>query len=195
MLPLSQILRICNINFDCCTDDTQVYIYINPDTISGLAKLGSCLDDIRAWMKENFLQLNSCKTEAMLIGTHKQVSSARNICPTSDGQVIHLSSVISNLEVKFDPSLSFDAHIKHICKTSFFHLRNIAWLKPSLSQPDAEKLVHAFIFSQIDPGNALFGGLSTKSLQRPQLLQKSPARTKKSAHITPILAELGTGQL
>ena len=53
MLLLSQILRVYNINFHCCTDDTQVYIYINPDTISALAKLASCLDDIRAWMKEN----------------------------------------------------------------------------------------------------------------------------------------------
>jgi hypothetical protein len=53
-------------------------------------------------MIENFFQLNSSKTGAMLIETPKQVTSAGNICP-----------VISNLGIKFDPSLSFDAHIKH----------------------------------------------------------------------------------
>jgi hypothetical protein len=57
-------------------------------------------------MKENFLQMNSSKTEVMLIRTPKQVTSAGNICPTIIGQAIHLSSVISILEVKFDPSLS-----------------------------------------------------------------------------------------
>ncbi|KAK6322195.1 hypothetical protein J4Q44_G00069870 [Coregonus suidteri] len=82
-----------------------------------LGQILSCLEDIRAWMKENFLQLNSKKTEAMLIVTPKQVTSAGNICPAINGQASHLSSVISNLGVKFEASLSFDAHIKQICKT------------------------------------------------------------------------------
>lgn len=117
MLPLGQIVRDYNINFHAF--DNQVYINTKPDTISAQAKLSSCLEDIRAWMKDNFLQLNSSKTEALLIGTSKQFTSAANICPTITGQAIHVSSVISNLGVKFDPSLSFDAHIKQICKTRF----------------------------------------------------------------------------
>jgi hypothetical protein len=60
--------------------------------------------------------------------------------------------------------------------------------------PDAEKHIHAFIFSLINYGNALSGVLPAKSLQRLQLIQNSAARvltrTKKSDHITPILAQL-----
>lgn len=56
MLLLGQILRDYNYNFHRYADDTQVYINTKLDTISALSKLGSCLDDIRAWMKENFLQ-------------------------------------------------------------------------------------------------------------------------------------------
>uniref|UniRef100_A0A3P9DJ14 THD domain-containing protein n=1 Tax=Maylandia zebra TaxID=106582 RepID=A0A3P9DJ14_9CICH len=38
--------------------------------------------------------------------------------------------------------MSFKAHIKQICKTAFFHLRNISKIRNILSQSDAEKLVH-----------------------------------------------------
>ena len=60
-----------------------------------------------------------------------------------DGQLIPLSSVVTNLGFKFDSTLSFHAHIEHISKTSFFHLKNISRLKPSLSPDDTKKLVHA----------------------------------------------------
>jgi hypothetical protein len=65
---------------------------------------------------------------------------------------------------------------------------------PSLSQPDADNLIHAFIFSRIDYGNVLFGSLPAKSPQRLQIIQNSAARdltrTKKSDPITLILAQL-----
>ena len=46
-----------------------------------------------------------------------------------------------------DPQLTFDTHIKHLCKTSFYHLKNIAKLRPTLTLADAEKLVNAFVSS------------------------------------------------
>ncbi len=42
------------------------------------------------------------------------------------------------------------AHISHVTKTAFFHLRNKAKLRNMLSVSDAEKLVHAFMTSRLD---------------------------------------------
>lgn len=42
-------------------------------------------------------------------------------------------SPLSDLGVKFDPCLSFENHVTSICKSSFFHFRNISKLRPSLS--------------------------------------------------------------
>ena len=152
------------------------------------------MEDIRSWMSNNYLQLNSSKTEAILIGTPNQLAKAANIGPSIDGQLIPLSAVVTNLGVKFDSTLSFRAHIKHISKTSFFHLKNISRLKPSLSPDDTKKLVNALIFSRIDYGNALLSGIPAKSINCLQLIQNSMARvlsgSRKSAHITPILARL-----
>lgn len=74
---------------------------------------------------------------------------------------------------------------------SFYHLRNISKLRPTLATPDAEKLVHAFISSRLDYCNRLFFGIPGKSIHKLQHIQNSAARVlirvQKHDHITPIL--------
>lgn len=90
--------------------------------------------------------------------------------------------------------LSFEDHIKNVCKVSFFHLRNIARLGSSLSTTDAEKLTHAFISSRLGYCNALFAGISSKVINRLQYVQNSAAgiltKTKKHEHISPVLTSV-----
>ncbi|KAI2657849.1 Protein angel [Labeo rohita] len=150
--------------------------------------------EIWAWMNNNFLQLNSSKTEAILIGSPHQIRTSTINCITFSGQHIPLSPVVTNLGVRFDPHLTFEAHIKRLCKTSFHHLRNIARLRPTLTLRDAEKLVHAFVSSRLDYCNALLIGIPNKSIQKLQHVQNCAARilmrVRKYEHITPILQSL-----
>lgn len=145
-------------------------------------------------MNSNFLQLNPSKTEALLVGTSHQIRSSPISQFTFDGQIITLSSTITNLGVRFDPQLTFTDHVKYICKTSFHHLRNISKLRPLLTLPDAEKLVHAFISSRLDYCNGLLTGISGRNIQKLQYIQNSAARVlmrvRKYEHITPILYSL-----
>ena len=62
---------------------------------------------------------------------------------------------VRNLGVQFDSIFSFEEHIKSICKSSFYHLRNIAKIRKYLSQDTCEILVHAFISSKLDHRNSL----------------------------------------
>lgn len=127
-------------------------------------------------MNHNFLQLNSSKTEVMLVGTPHQVLSAPVHSITFAGKEIPLSTTVINLGVRMDSSLTFDSHVKHLCKNAFFHLRNLAKLRPLLSLSDAEKLVHAFISSRLDYCNALLIGPTSKNIQKLQYVQNSAAR-------------------
>jgi len=57
------------------------------------------------------------------------------------------SQCVKNLGVIFDSELSFIAHIKNVTKTGFYHLKNIARVRPFLSQANTEVLMHVFILS------------------------------------------------
>ena len=55
-------------NYHCYTDDTQIYIVVEPcDNLSDMSmKLMSCLSDIREWMCSNLPKLNQDKTKLMI---------------------------------------------------------------------------------------------------------------------------------
>ncbi|MBN3319116.1 KCNKD protein, partial [Atractosteus spatula] len=124
----------------------------------------SPFSDIKMWMTQNFLHLNCDKTEVMLIGTPHQLRKASPVTLSVDGSVLELQSKLKNLGVIFDSGLTFDPHVQHTVKTSFFHLRNIARLRPMLSLTVAEKLINTFVFSQIDYCSALLAGVPSSPL-------------------------------
>ena len=194
LLPLGHILRNHCMNFHFYADDGQIYIKTQPNPTDTVNSLNNCLKDIQAWMSNSFLQLNGSKTEAILIGTTHQCATAGTLPLSIIDQPIPLSPAVTNLGVIFDCSLSFQAHIKNICRISYFHLRNIARLKPSLSKDDLKTLVNALILSRIDYANALLYGLPAETIRCLQVVMNSCARmltdTRRKDHITPVLAEL-----
>ncbi|XP_072251173.1 uncharacterized protein [Leuresthes tenuis] len=194
MLPLGNIIRQHGINFHCYADDTQLYLSMKPDETYRLVRLQACLKDIKTWMTQNCLLLNSDKTEVVLFGPERFREKLSSYIVTLDGISLASSSTVRNLGVIFDQNLSFDAHIKLVSRTAFFHLRNIAKIRNILSQGDAEKLVHAFVTSRLDYCNSLLLGCPTYSLKSLQLIQNAAARvlmrTNRRDHVSPVLASL-----
>ena len=84
--------------------------------------------------------------------------------------------------------------ISNIVRVSSFHIRNISRIRKYLNQSAAEQIIHAFVTSRLDNGNALFYGLPQNQISRLQHIQNTAARvvtlSRKSCHITPILKEL-----
>uniref|UniRef100_A0A3P9LR34 Reverse transcriptase domain-containing protein n=2 Tax=Oryzias latipes TaxID=8090 RepID=A0A3P9LR34_ORYLA len=189
MLPLGDVIRRHGVDFHSYADDTQLYIAVSPDDLEPVNTLLNCILDIKLWMAENFLQLNQDKTEVLIIGSEDKremiLPHLHNFKP---------SQCVRNLGVLFDSELNFIPHIKNVVKTGFYHLKNIARVRPFLSLASTEVLMHAFIFSRLDYCNALLSGLPKKSLSNLQLLQNSAARvltrTRGREHITPVLKSL-----
>ncbi|XDV33545.1 hypothetical protein PO909_003925 [Leuciscus waleckii] len=194
ILPIGQIIRSHGLNFHCYADDIQLYLTTPSPSDPPPCSLTDCLSDLKLWMQNNFLKLNTDKTEILLIGPKSILSKSPSLTLNIDGSPVHSTPVVKNLGILLDSSLSFDPHIRSLTKTAFFHLRNIARLQPFLSVSDAQILVNSFIMSRLDYCNSLFLGLPAKSLQRLQYIQNSAARllthTRRSAHITPILHQL-----
>ncbi len=140
MLPLGNIIRKHGVSFHCYADDTQLYISSRPGETHQIEKLMECIVDIKNWMTSNFLLLNSEKTEVLIIGPKTPTSNNLEHCLTLDGCSVNSSSSVRNLGVLFNSNLSFDSHVSSICKTAFFHLKNISKLRPMLSMSNAENI-------------------------------------------------------
>ncbi|KAI2647011.1 RNA-directed DNA polymerase from mobile element jockey [Labeo rohita] len=122
LLPLGNNIRKHGIGFHCYADDTQLYISTRPDDTSELSKLTECVKNVKDWMTNNFLLLNSDKTE---------INNTQNLLTYNlqlDGCTV-TSTTVKSLGVILDSNLSFENHISHVTKTAFFHLRNIAKLR------------------------------------------------------------------
>ena len=73
-------------------------------------------------------------------------------------------------------NMSMATHVSSICSSSYFHLRNIARIRPFLSEKVTEQLLHAFITSKLDMGNSLLLGLPEYQISRLQKIQNHAAR-------------------
>ena len=100
------------------------------------------------------LKLNRDKTELLLIGPKHKVNPPIKGIHVA-GEYIEVSNNARNIGEIFDSHVNLEKHTMNTCKTAFYHLRNIVKIRNSLSQDNAETLVHAFFSSKLDFCNAL----------------------------------------
>uniref|UniRef100_A0A8C6TLJ0 Reverse transcriptase domain-containing protein n=1 Tax=Neogobius melanostomus TaxID=47308 RepID=A0A8C6TLJ0_9GOBI len=190
--PLGKtISRFKNVSYHLYADDIQLYFSFKESEMHRLSELMDCLSSVKLWLRENCLQLNSKKTETLIIAPEQKIPSIVNHLGSLGSSV---QSSIRNLGVWFDQSLSLDSHSRHLAKNCFFHLRNFAKLRPILSKSDLELVIHAFISSRLDYCNSLFTCFNKSALNRLQMVQNAAARlltgSSRRSHITPILSSL-----
>ena len=156
--PIGDIVRSYDINFHLYADDSQLYITFSTSSMSQLdnakSTLKACVTEIDMWMLQNSLKMNGDKTETIL------VSSSFRLRPSIDsvsiaGHDVFFSKKARNIGVIFDENISLDHHIASICKSCFFHLRNISKIRKHISVRACETLIHAFISSKLDFCNSL----------------------------------------
>ncbi len=103
-------------------------IFLHGPVKHQIEKMMECLVDIKNCMTNNFLLLNSEKKQVLIIGPKNHTSNNLEHGLTLDCCSLDSSSSVRNLGVLFVSNLSFDSHISSICKTEFFHLKNISKL-------------------------------------------------------------------
>ena len=195
--PIADIINDHGLSYHLYADDTQLYITFKSTSLNDIQqvklRVECCVRDIDEWMIRNYLKLNQDKTDLVVISSRfHPMPDIGHI--TVGSECITPRDSVRNLGVQFDSIFSFEEHIKNICKSSFYHLRNIAKIRKYLSQDTCEILVPAFISSKLDHCNSLLHGLPKYLLARLQAVQNAAARvvtlTPKHVHITPILINL-----
>jgi hypothetical protein len=174
-----------------------VYVSFKPTDVNmknATDSLIRCMADIRRWMDANFLKLNEGKTELIMFGSPQQLRKTSFTGLTIGDASISPSSVVRNLGAYLDSNMTMSAHIGKVCSSAYLQLRNISRIRPFLTQKTTEQMVHAFITSRLDMGNALLYRLPQTQLGRLQRIQISAARlvtrSPRREYITPVLYRL-----
>ena len=102
---------------------------------------------------------------------------------------------VRNLGVIFDANLDFKKHISSICRSSFFQIRQLRQIRPSLDKNSAIILANSLVHSKIDYCNSLLVDLPHASIMRLQRVQNSLARVvcnsiKRQSHSIDLLKTL-----
>ena len=194
--PLSGVISNHSIPHHLYADDSQLYVSFSAgDCTESIRKLNSCLVSVQNWMFSNRLKLNPDKTEFLLIGHKQQRNKYHSLFPTTLMDVeTNPAKSARNLGVIFDHDFNFRSHIGQVCRSCFYHMRDIRRIRRYLSLENAKTLAHAMVTSRLDYCNSLLYGIADKDLKKLQRVQnclarivtKSPPRTRS----VPLLQKL-----
>ena len=149
--PLADLLRKHNVEFHLYAGDTQIYAtftYNNSDEMEETKRvIELCLLDLRNWMTINKLKLNADKTELAVLYSKFHANPDLFSIKVED-QIIHPKESLRNIGAIFDETVSMLPQDNSICKSAFFHLRNISRIRKYLSRTVTERLIHAFVTSK-----------------------------------------------
>ena len=178
---LYDVIHEHDINVGGYADDNQLYISFKPsldgkNEQEAVAKLNECINDVRKWMLQHKLKINDGKTKFIIIRGAKQLSKINGYPITVGSSKIQPVKKVRNLGVIFDDQLSMKDHIIKVCQTGFHQLYRLRQIRKYFDQTTMESLVHSFVTSHIDYGNAMLYGLPDSSINKLQRLQNAAAR-------------------
>ena len=148
MYPIGSILRYHGINYHIYADDTQLYITFDlSDPSTALEKINLCISDIRTWMIKNKLKINDSKTEFLVLTSSFFNQQFKDLKINVGNTHIKPTASARNLEVIFDSHLNLEPHIINVCRSAYFHLKNIGSVRNMLSDEACSQLLFALIIA------------------------------------------------
>ena len=95
------------------------------DVVSARTRVEVCMRELNQWMLLNNLRLNNGKTELLVLYTKHRPKPPLDSITVGDATVEPTSSA-RNIGAIFDDTMSSEEHFNDLCKTAFYHIRNIS---------------------------------------------------------------------
>ena len=141
-----------------------------------MASFELCADlyTVHDWFLCNGLSLNPDKSEEIIMETRVRLRSDVPITSiTVAGSSIPVVSSVKSLGVTLDSTLTFDQHVRNICKSSSYHIRALRHIRKCVNESAAKSIACTMVGARIDYCNALLYGISEANIDKLQRLQNS----------------------
>jgi hypothetical protein len=145
---LSDILK--DVGFHLYADDLQIYDHDLPTNINGCVnRMNVVLNRVVQWANKNYLQINSEKTQAIVISGRYRLSVS-DISPIIlNGTTIPYRDVVKNLGVFFDTRLNWKTHVNATCSGAYGVLSRLWCVAKHLPTETRKRLVIALILPRL----------------------------------------------
>ena len=182
-------------------DDTQIVLTGPRSRLADIqTSMSSLLDDTLTWFLQHGMQVNTKKTELLLIAGPRMLPDPLDITPVSvkfKGETIRESQSghVRNLGVTFDSNLNWVKHIDNTvakCCGILIGLVNAKNVLPSSILP---QLIESLVFSHLRYCVQVYGNASNCHIQKIQKVINFAARIisgrRKYEHISDVTRSLG----
>ena len=178
-LTIQHIIMNDQISLYGYADDHGLRMTCKPEAeseISTVKDLQDCLSSVKDWMDENWLKMNSSKTEIIIFGSRQQLLKNTTNSMCINGDKIEINDCIKYLGVWADHHLTFEHHIKNKCKSAMWNLQKLKTIRLVITIEAANTLAMGTIISHLDYCNSIYSGLPETDLKKLQRVQNITAK-------------------
>jgi len=123
-----------NFGVHCYADDGQLYVSDKAAHAQNLvSRVTACIEELDEWMSSNRLKLNTDKTQFIWLGSRQQLQKVSVNAVHLGTDVVNFQTTVGNLGVTIDSQMTMTAHVRRICRTSFYQKRQLQRVRRSLS--------------------------------------------------------------
>ena len=158
------------------TDSFTADTFDKEDERRCIANLESSMLDIKSWMDENRLKMNTSKTEFILFGSRQQLQKTTLSSLSVAGDTVEGASSIKYLGAFLDDKLSMKKQVSSICTKATANILKIKGIRPFLTNETAKTLMVGLVLSHLDANNGILIGLPDNQLRKLQLVQNYAAK-------------------
>ena len=139
-------------------------------------ELEECAANLKVWMIENRLKMNSDKTEFVLFGSRSQLDKCKTKALNVDDTEVELVDRMKYLGVILHQNLNMKKHITTKCQTAMLNIQRIKNIRHLLTQDAMETLVLGTVVSHLDYCNSILTNLPEVDIAKIQCIQNIAAR-------------------
>ena len=177
---LSNVFNVNGYNTLSYADDNSGYQIFSLSSESYIfnESVPNCIEQLRLWMDDYFLQINESKTELIVFSRPVFDNNLTTSAVTlNNGDVLTITDRIEYLGFHFDKFLSLKIHINKVVSHCYLLLKTVRKIRKFLERSQVELLIHSIISSRIDYCNALlFGAQKVDCLNKLQRVQNQASR-------------------